>query len=287
MPKPPLDNLPLEWVRAFEAAARTGSFTEAASETGITQSAISQRIGNLEARLGTQLFHRQPRRVVLTVAGETWLPYVGAALRSLGESAEAVFGHERNRLTVLASASIIELWLAPRLHRLPSSREMQIAFRTLALSSEKPPADTQVEIRYGTGDWPAQHKAPLFTEAMAPLAAPSLATEGASWQTLPRIAVLGPRPGWKDWAEQRNAPMTPVPRLRFDTFALALAAARAGAGVLLASLPLCKADLRDDRLRVLSTPPLEHHETYWMTAPQKAVSPRQWADLTAAFCEPG
>ena len=89
MQNPPLENLPLEWVRAFEAAARTGSFTEAAAETGITQSAISQRIANLEARLGAQLFHRQPRRVVLTVAGETWLPYVSAVLRSLGESARA------------------------------------------------------------------------------------------------------------------------------------------------------------------------------------------------------
>ena len=77
------DQLPLEWVRAFEAAARLGSFTAAAAETGLTQSAISQRIANLEARLGAQLFVRQARQIGLTPEGEAWLPHVQAALTGL------------------------------------------------------------------------------------------------------------------------------------------------------------------------------------------------------------
>jgi len=81
---------PLEWIRAFEAAARCGSFTAAAAETGITQSAISQRIGQLEKSLGTALFVRQPRSITLTVGGEAWLPHVQSALGTMRDSSEAV-----------------------------------------------------------------------------------------------------------------------------------------------------------------------------------------------------
>ena len=55
----PLHNIPLEWIRAFEASGRTGSFTSAAKETGLTQAAISQRISNLEEKIGTRLFLRK------------------------------------------------------------------------------------------------------------------------------------------------------------------------------------------------------------------------------------
>ena len=60
---------PLEWIRAFEAAARCGSFTAAAAESGLTQSAISQRIGHLEKQLGVALFYRRARTIELTVEG--------------------------------------------------------------------------------------------------------------------------------------------------------------------------------------------------------------------------
>ncbi|MDH5453929.1 MAG: LysR family transcriptional regulator, partial [Paracoccaceae bacterium] len=98
------DRLPLDWIRAFEIAARTGSFTAAAQEAGLTQSAISQRIANLEKRLGAPLFLREARQIRLTTEGEIWLPHVQAALESLRDSSEALFGVARNRLVLSASA---------------------------------------------------------------------------------------------------------------------------------------------------------------------------------------
>ena len=109
---------PLEWIRAFEAAARCGSFTAAASEIGLTQSAVSQRIPHLEELLGSPLFHRQARSISLTIEGEAWLPHVRASLDNLRNSSEALFGARRGRLTISASQSIIELWLTPRLQKL-------------------------------------------------------------------------------------------------------------------------------------------------------------------------
>ncbi len=110
-----LENLPLEWVRVFEAAGRTGNFTTAAQEAGLTQAAVSQRIRNLEARIGTQLFTRQARGVSLTVEGEAWLPYVTSALQALNRSAEELFGKPLKSITISASASITQMWIVPRL----------------------------------------------------------------------------------------------------------------------------------------------------------------------------
>lgn len=273
------DNLPLEWIRAFEAAARCGSFTGAAAETGLTQSAISQRIGHLERRLGARLFVRQARSIALTVEGEAWLPHVRTALDSLRESSEALFGVARNRLTISSSSSVIELWIAPRLGRLLKATGGQITFRTMVLSTETPHDDDTVRIRYGSGDWPQAYKAPLYAELLAPLAAPALLRAGTPWHDLSRIAVSGPRPGWSDWTARTGTPTTPVPALRFDTFSSALAAARAGQGVILASLPLCQADLDAGRLAHVTDDSLPHHETYWLIAAKERVSRLQWNAL--------
>ncbi|MCV0426905.1 MAG: LysR family transcriptional regulator [Roseibium sp.] len=270
------DNLPLEWVRAFEVAARLGSFTAAAQETGLTQSAISQRIGKLEKRLNTQLFLRQARQISLTVEGETWLPHVRSALESLRESSEGLFGISRKRLTISASGSIIELWLLPRLKRLRADIDAQVSFRTMVLSAETVPEFSTIQIRYGTGDWPVTYKLPLYSEALAPVASPDLLKSAQQWTELPRIALVGPRPGWNEWSTRFGIPTTPLPDLRFDTFSSALSAARAGFGVVLASLPLCQQDMASGRLVRVSEQSLPHHETYWLLASKDAVSRHQW-----------
>ncbi|UTW13670.1 LysR family transcriptional regulator [Marinobacterium rhizophilum] len=285
IPKRSLENLPLEWIRAFEAAGRNGSFSAAAQETGLTQSAVSQRIGNLEHRLGTQLFLRGARGVVLTVDGEAWLPYVSNALRTLQQSSEELFGVKRNHLTVSASASVIELWIGQRLQTLLAADQTQYSFKTMVLSADSALQEDFVRIRYGAGDWPYPFKAPLFQEVISPVAAPSLIQDVQHWQTLPRIALSGPRAGWQEWVQQTGDPATPVPRLRYDSLSAALAAARAGLGVVLASLPLCANDLATGQLVRLSPHELVLTQTYWLLAPEGTITTRQWDALRQALVD--
>ena len=272
---------PLEWVRAFEAAARLGSFTAAADEIGLTQAAVSQRIGQLEKRLGVALFHRKPRNISLTVEGEAWLPHVQQALDGLRDSTEAVFGAGQKRLTISASQSVIDFWLMPRLESLQSMVKAELSVRTLVLGAHDAPEDDVIGIRYGAGDWPGLSRARLYVETLAPVAAPALTSRSEAWTTWPRIACAGPRPGWPAWASAFGIPTTPVPQLRFDTQLSAINAAKAGLGVMLASLPLCEAALMAGDLVRLDERSLPHHETYWLLAGPNAVSRQEWNALAA------
>ncbi len=280
-----LESLPLEWVRVFEAAGRTGNFTAAAQEVGLTQAAVSQRIRNLELRIGARLFIRQARGVTLTIEGEAWLPQVSHALQGLNRSAEELFGKPLKAVTVSASASMTQLWIVPRLAAAAAaaSHNYQISISTMNITSDFPVARATIEIRYGDGNWPEWHKHQLFKEALAPMAAPSLLAGRRNWQDLPRIAYSGPRPGWQQWASQMKDIDYCVPALRFDNFVAALNAAKAGLGVVLGSLPLCGAALNDGWLVRLSDEALERGEGYWMTANER-LPVNQWIDLVELLC---
>ena len=278
-----LGTLPLEWIRAFESAGRNGSFSAAANECGVTQAAISQRIGHLEERLGASLFTRRARGVSLTAHGEAWLPYVSAALQDLQQSAEDMFASAGRQVSIVASGSVTQNWLAPRLTRL--SPKISLSFVTMVVHADYERRDMQVDVRYGTGNWQGRRAEKLFEERIGPVCAPSLLQKGDDWRNLPRISVAGPRQGWQEWVRQTGDPATPVPYLRFDTFTSALAAARMGAGVALASLPLCEADVQNGTLLPLGDHVLEPHESYWMTSAPEALPRRYWDELVAGFCK--
>lgn len=276
---------PLEWIRAFEAAARLGSFTAAAEDLGLTQAAVSQRIGQLEKHLGTPLFDRRARAISLTVEGEAWLPHVRHALEGLRDSTEGVFGTGHQRLTLSASQTVIEQWLLPRLGRLQTLTKSEISIQSMVVGTHDAPQDDVIRIRYGTGDWPHPYRARLYAEEISPVAAPSLAARAGHWTALPRIACAGQRPGWHAWAAEFGIPTTPMPGLRFDTHLSALGAAKAGLGVFLASLPLCVEALATGALVRLDPASLSHHESYWMLASPQAVSRNQWQAVTTAIID--
>ena len=106
----------LNWLRAFEAAARHMSFTEAAGELGVTQAAVSQQVRQLEDWLGTPLFTRLPRSLALTDAGIAYLPIVRHAFDHLTAGTEDLFGdRDAGPIGVRVTSSLTHTWLVPRL----------------------------------------------------------------------------------------------------------------------------------------------------------------------------
>lgn len=222
----------------------------------------------------------------MTVEGEAWLLHVQRALQGLLDSSEAVFGRGHRRLTFSASQSMIDLWLLPRLNRLRSLTHTEIAIRTMVVGALEAPEDDVIHIRYGSGDWPHPYRVRLYSEELVPVAAPSVAAQKQHWTALPRITCAGARPGWHAWTETFGIPGSPFPQLRFDTHLSALAAARSGLGVFLASLPLCASDLKNGTLVRLEESSLAHHESYWLLASTKALPRDQWKAMTEIMTEP-
>ena len=256
----------LEWVRVFESAARLGSFTAAAGELGLTQAAVSQRIRHLEKRLGVSLFERQARGVALSLQGEAWLPHVQHSLQRLTHSADSLFAAPRTRLSLMASVSLIELWVVPRLAALQAEvPNQQLVLSTMHRWPDYAQAEADLDIRFGEGDWTERTSHYLFGEVLTPMASPALLAGADDWRRLPRIAVAGPRLGWREWDQRVEMGPGSIPMIRLDSLVQALRAAEAGAGVLLGSLALCESALQAGRLRRTSPETLTMTEGYWLT----------------------
>ena len=110
-----LSSVPISAIRAFEAAARTGSFRDAANELHLTPSAVSHAIRKLESTMSTTLFERSARSVRLTPAGENLMRHAGAAFDNLRRGMEEVAGRGPQLLRVHCAPSFAAQWLAPRL----------------------------------------------------------------------------------------------------------------------------------------------------------------------------
>lgn len=275
---------PLEWLRVFEAAGRSGSFTAAARELGLTQAAVSQRMRNLEAWLGCSLFERKARGVELTMAGESYLPHVRDALVSLTLSTGDLFAEAPRDLRIMAQPSHIELLVCRRLAAFQSAcPEVRTTVVSAWHQRDFDDGGVAVQLRFGRGDWPETQAVLLHQEVLAPLASPNLlATDLEGWRRAPVIEVVGARPGWSHWASETGAALPRRARLSFDSMGYGLRAAERGLGVVLGSTVLADGLLGDGQLVRLPAPQVMTKSGYWLTWPKGFVrSSRQELQLAA------
>ncbi|MBN9508700.1 MAG: LysR family transcriptional regulator [Alphaproteobacteria bacterium] len=248
---------PLTALRAFEAAARHGSFTRAAEELGVTQSAVSRQIRVLEDFLSMPLFRRFIRRLELTEAGRAYQAVAAAALDEIERATLRLKGRRQRRvLTISVLPTIAAFWLMPRLAsfaqqvpdvelRIISSiepvdlqaRAVDAAIRVGALPGERFGADQpRIELQMLT-DWRGARSEFLFPDILVPIASPALLAAGrpANVEALGRfrlIHVTTRRYAWHDWLRAHRAGFDPErDALHFGHFFMAMEAARAGRGI--------------------------------------------------------
>jgi len=166
---------PLSAVRAFEAAARHGSFTRAAVELGMTQAAVSYQIKLLEERLGLPLFQRLSRRVALTEAGERLASSVMDSFDGLRAAFAAVTETAEGVLSIQALPTIASNWLVPRLG-LFQCENPRLAVRMVTQVGPHDPQrdDCDVAIHRGGGQWPGLEAHWLMKSEFTPLCGPNL-----------------------------------------------------------------------------------------------------------------
>ncbi|WP_168452507.1 LysR family transcriptional regulator [Sphingopyxis microcysteis] len=230
--------LPLNALRAFDAAARHLNFTRAAIELCVSQGAVSHQVAQLERRLGTRLFHRLPRGLALTDEGQALVPVVADAFDRVAATLDQYAdGRFREVLKVGVVGTFATGWLLPRLDafaRAHPSIDLRIATNNNRVDLAGEALD--FAIRFGDGAWHATHAEPLLAAPLAPLCAPAVAARLQSPADLiPERLLRSYRSD--EWARWFASIGLVAPLLRgpmFDSSALMATAAAAGQGVALA-----------------------------------------------------
>ncbi|MEJ8567293.1 LysR substrate-binding domain-containing protein [Elongatibacter sediminis] len=261
--------LPLNGLRAFEAAARHMSFQKAADELAVTPTAISHQIRQLEDRLDIALFVRRPRPITLTDAGASLFPAVRSALDDLDVAVQAIKPNpDRERLTVSMTNAFATHWMLPRLNRF-QERHPEIAVNVHAgeavVSLEK--GEVDCAIRY-TSELPEDMICfPLFRDSYFPVCAPELLEDGAPTADLAQLCrnrLLhfewkrrnADNPTWVKWfdriSQQTEVPAvcSPSRGIRFSEETLAIQGAIQGQGVTLCSTLMTADHIRKKRLGI-------------------------------------
>jgi LysR family transcriptional regulator, glycine cleavage system transcriptional activator len=267
----------LSALQAFEAAARHGSFTRAAVELNLTQSAVSRQIKDLEGQLGVALFERVRQRIVLSSVGERLRPDIETLLAGLehltlrAASSRDVTGH----LALSTLPTFGSRWLMPRLPQfLAQHPGVQVSLLSRTGHFDLGEAGVDVAIHYGKPDWPGATCRYLCAETVLPVASPALIDpEGAFLPTAPLLHMESRPMQWPEWLSANGRDIgRGFQGHRFDQFSLLIEAATAGMGIALLPSYLIEREVRQGLLQIIPGPPLVTDAAYYVVIPDERVS---------------
>jgi len=232
---------PFKSIEAFIVVARALSFTEAASALHLTVPAVSRRIKNLETELGVSLFHRKPRALQLTEAGESYLSHLAPAIETIRHASDRVRGHSHGHsLKVSLPASLAANWLVPRLPSFHAKhRGIQIELQSMNGCADLDASEADLAVWPGTGDWPGLRAQRLLDMDAYPVCGADFLGAGQPLRSLddllqcPLLGIAGQEDFWPEWL--RAAGVVGPARVQqvFDNFHLLYQAAASGLGVAL------------------------------------------------------
>jgi LysR family glycine cleavage system transcriptional activator len=283
----------LNALRAFDAAARHLSFTQAAADLHVTPAAVSHQIKTLEADLGVALFARHTRSLSLTEAGLSLAPATREAFRQLLLATQRVREQGRERpLTVSVAPSFAAKWLIPRLDRF-RRRRPGVDIRIDASSDllDYGEAGVDIGVRYGTGKYPGMAVERLLGDQVFPVCSPRLLEQGPALNEPAdlRLHVLiqddmarfdATFPEWSNWLAAAGVnDADKAQRQYFGQSTLAYQAAIDGLGVLLAKSALVGGDIAAGRLIRLFDVVIPVAYAYYLVYDRSALAD----DRVAAF----
>lgn len=277
---------PLNWIRAFEAAARHLSFTHAANELNLTQAAVSQQVKGLESQLGCLLFRRLPRGLELTDAGAAYLPAVHDSVERLTVATDDIFGQGRTSvLTIKVNMVFFIKWLAPRLknfRKLHPDTNLRLTSNIWVNEVERENSlDSDLEIRYGKGHWQGMKSDRLTWDELFPVCSPEYVakypidedTFDVSQHLL--LHVMGYEEGWGHWLNKAGfKDMKASQGFHMDTLVSALELAILGEGIALGRTSLVQDLIDSGQLVVPFETKLATDEAFHLVYPNSHIKHR-------------
>jgi LysR family glycine cleavage system transcriptional activator len=271
----------LNGLRAFEAAARHLSFTVAAAELNVTQTAISHQIRRLEEQLGIRLFERRNRGLALTREAQGYLPSVRAAFEDLRQATARLQRPGRDeQLVVSTTPSLAAKWLVSRMAAFQDAHPgIEVRITTSAHLVDFRREQVDMAVRYGRGNWPGVRAQWLMAEDIFPVCSPALLhaekplrrPEDLAHHTLLHATVS--REDWQLWLTAAGLPTALATRrgLSFDQSFMATQAAMDGLGVALGRTPYVEMDIAAGRLVVPFDVVLPADAGFYIVAPEETA----------------
>ena len=269
---------PLNSIRAYEAAARTGSFTAAASELGVTSAAVSMQVRNLEKFFGKKLFMRSNNRITITDAGMAVYHSSAAALKGIASiTAQLLESDRRPNIVISIVTSLAERWLVPGLTNFSGTG--------IEIRVENDPVDivsNQVDLRitYGRHHYPDFWAKKLFTDEVKPMLSPGFPVCFDNIESFSDISDaqlihidwgenFASQPSWADWFQLAGIERNPEVRkgIKVATSSMAIAMAANGLGVALGQMHLAWAELESGQVVTPFSQSLKLAQSYYAIMP--------------------
>jgi DNA-binding transcriptional LysR family regulator len=275
---PPLP--PLETLRAFDAAARMGSFSSAAERLNVTHGAISRQVAKLENWLGLKLFERGARGVELTLEGQRLFHRTNEAFALIADNTDRWREQRGPAVVRLATIpSICALWLIPRLTELEKGEpKLRITLHVDIRQNDLEQEGIDLSIRCGRGVVLGRVSVRLFEENLFPVASPALAEaigKGNAERLLAHPLIHdSDASGWRAWLGAQGIDYRPrLQDRRFEDYNLVLDAAAYGLGIALARPPLALGMIESGRLAVVDERTVLNPVAYWLDRPEGRIRP--------------
>ncbi|HXZ06721.1 MAG TPA: LysR family transcriptional regulator [Paraburkholderia sp.] len=272
---------PMQALSVFESAARLASFTAAARELGSTQPAVSQRVVQLEADLGTPLFERGHRGVTLTADGARLFEAVRQGLDTIRVATTDIRTRRATGdLTILTDFGFATYWLMPRLKRLKDLMpDVDVKIITSQPGYDPRYDHADIAIAFGDGNWAPCTSTQLFREEVTPVCTPAFRdmhpeiTQAADLADLPLLHLQATEPerwlAWKGWFEAQGLSLPTGSRgMTFNSYALVIHAVLMNQGIALGWTPLTDELLASGQLVRLLDAPVVTSRGYFLVCPQ-------------------
>lgn len=270
---------PLNAIKAFEAAARSESFTRAAEELCVTPGAVSHQVKALEAVLGLKLFSRERQRLVITESGREYLSVVRDSFDRLAVGTERLVQRQRSGvLSVSTSPDFAAKWLVYRLGRFAESHpEIDLRISATDRQVDFAREDVDIAVRHGDGDWAGLDVVRLCPERLFPVCSPKLLSRRTRINTasdLMKYPLLRLSDGnsWARWFEAAGVTAPSIQGPVLNRASMLIDAAVDGQGIALARTALAAWDLISGRLVTPIGISLRLSSTYWIVCPKVTSS---------------
>ncbi len=266
---------------AFEAASRHQSFTSAAAELSLTESAISRQISTLEDQLGLKLFNRIKKRVVLTKAGQRYSNQVRAVLDQLEHDMFNIMAHGgiKEILELAVLPTFCSQWLIPRIGSFyKQNPDMRINISARSEMFLFKDTNFDAAIHYGQSTWPGTVSDFLFKEQIIAVCNPELLKNGKldhaeEILNLPLLHLTSRPNAWRNWFEKLNmSGVKVVQGSRYEHFSILISAACAGLGIALIPQFLIMNELSRGELVIAIDRPLKSQGAYYLVIPEENIS---------------